>query len=189
MFDFGWIELVIIGLVVVLVLGPKELPHAMRSLAKFMRKARRMAAEFQGHFDDMLRETELDDVKKQVDQLRRTNISAEIEKTIDPGGELKRDYNDAIAKADAPAGAKPSASGQKAVGKGGAAHTEAAVQGEDAPTPAPDPGTPSNTAAGTGPGTGRDAEAGAASAKPAEPEPEQSDSASARPASAGTSSS
>ena len=100
MFDFGWIELLIIGLVMVLVLGPKELPHAMRSIAKAMRKARRLAAEFQGHFDDMLRETELDEVKKQVDQLKRTNLSNEIEKAIDPGGEIKRDLNETLAAAD-----------------------------------------------------------------------------------------
>jgi len=100
MFDFGWIEILIIGLVMVLVLGPKELPHAMRSIAKVMRKARRLAAEFQGHFDDMLRETELDEVKKQVDQLKRTNLSNEIEKAIDPGGEIKRDLNETLSAAD-----------------------------------------------------------------------------------------
>ena len=100
MFDFGWIEILIIGLVMVLVLGPKELPHAMRSIAKVMRKARKLAAEFQGHFDDMLRETELDEVKKQVDQLKRTNLSSEIEKAIDPGGEIKRDLNETLAAAD-----------------------------------------------------------------------------------------
>ena len=61
----GWWEISIVGLVMILVLGPKELPHAMRNIARFMRKARRLASEFQGHMDDLVREADLDDVRKQ----------------------------------------------------------------------------------------------------------------------------
>jgi len=96
MLDMAWSELAVIGLVAVLVLGPKELPKAMRALAQFMRKARKMAGEFQGHFNDMVRESELDEVKNAVTKVTSTNIGSEVEKLIDPSGEFKRELDDTI---------------------------------------------------------------------------------------------
>ena len=96
MLDFAWSELAVIVLVAVLVLGPKELPKAMRSFAQFMKKARKLAGEFQGHLNDMARETELTEVKSAITRVTSTNIGTEVEKFIDPSGEFKRELDDTI---------------------------------------------------------------------------------------------
>ena len=69
MFDIGWGELVVIGIVALIAIGPKELPTVLRSLAQWMGKIRRMAAEFQGQFQEALREAEVADLKKQAEDL------------------------------------------------------------------------------------------------------------------------
>ncbi|HZS65293.1 MAG TPA: Sec-independent protein translocase protein TatB [Xanthobacteraceae bacterium] len=69
MFDIGWGELVLIGIVALIAIGPKELPGVLRTLGQWMGKIRRMAAEFQGQFQEALREAEMSDLKKEVDQL------------------------------------------------------------------------------------------------------------------------
>ena len=92
MFDFAWSELGLVALVAVLILGPKQLPQAMRTMARVVRKIRGMASEFQGHFNDMIRDAELEDVQKSVQKLSSTNISSEVSKMIDPKGEI----NDAL---------------------------------------------------------------------------------------------
>ena len=86
MFDFAWSELGLAALVAVLILGPKQLPQAMRAMAKAVRRVRGLASEFQGHFNDMIREAELEDVRKSVQKISSTNISAEVSKVIDPKG-------------------------------------------------------------------------------------------------------
>lgn len=70
MFDIGWSELLVIGVVALVVLGPKELPKLMRTLGQWTRAAQRMAREFRGHVDDIIRESELDDLKRDVNSLR-----------------------------------------------------------------------------------------------------------------------
>jgi sec-independent protein translocase protein TatB len=69
MFDIGWSELLIIGIVALIVIGPKELPAALRTLGQWMAKIRRMASEFQGQFHDAMREAELADLKKEMDDV------------------------------------------------------------------------------------------------------------------------
>jgi sec-independent protein translocase protein TatB len=69
MFDIGWGELVVIGIVALLVFGPKELPGVLRMLGQWMTTVRRMAADFQGQFHEAMREAEMADLKKQVDQI------------------------------------------------------------------------------------------------------------------------
>ncbi|WP_333823409.1 Sec-independent protein translocase protein TatB [Pinisolibacter sp.] len=73
MLDIGWSELVIIGVVALVVVGPKELPTLLRTVGQWVGKARRMASEFQGQLNDAIREAELEDVKKSVDDLRSLN--------------------------------------------------------------------------------------------------------------------
>jgi len=68
MFDLSWGKLVIIGVVALLVIGPKELPGVLRQLGQAMAKIRRMAAEFQGQFNEAMREAEMADLKKQFDE-------------------------------------------------------------------------------------------------------------------------
>lgn len=101
MFDLAWSELLVVGLVAVLVLGPKELPQAMRTLAKAIRKVRSLGAEFQGHFNEMLREAELDEVRKQVQKFSKTSLTEHVTKMVDPDGEVKRELDSAFKDPDA----------------------------------------------------------------------------------------
>jgi sec-independent protein translocase protein TatB len=96
MIDFSWSEIAVVILVAVMVLGPKELPKAMRTMAQFMRKARKMAGEFQGHINEIVRESELDEVKNAVTRVTTTNVGSEVEKLIDPSGEFKRELDETI---------------------------------------------------------------------------------------------
>jgi sec-independent protein translocase protein TatB len=90
MFDISWGKLVIIGVVALLVIGPKELPAVLRQLGQWMAKIRRMASEFQGQFQDAMREAEMADLKQQFDETTSglksafdtTDIKNELEKMI-----------------------------------------------------------------------------------------------------------
>ena len=70
MFDIGWGELVVIGIVALIAIGPKELPTVLRTLGQYMGKVRRMASEFQGQFQEAMREAELVELKKQAEDLK-----------------------------------------------------------------------------------------------------------------------
>lgn len=74
MFDIGWGELVVIGIVALIAIGPKELPTVLRTIGTYMGKIRRMAGEFQGQFQEAMREAEMTDLKKQADDLT-SNVS------------------------------------------------------------------------------------------------------------------
>src|SRR5215475_3497901 len=76
MFDLSWGKLVVIGVVALLVIGPKELPGVLRQLGQAMAKIRRMAAEFQGQFNEAMREAEVADLKKQFDETTSSLSSA-----------------------------------------------------------------------------------------------------------------
>jgi sec-independent protein translocase protein TatB len=90
MFDISWGKLVIIGVVALLVIGPKELPGVLRQLGQAMAKIRRMAAEFQGQFQEAMREAEMADLKKEFEETTSslkstfdtTDIKNELEKMI-----------------------------------------------------------------------------------------------------------
>ena len=69
MFDIGWSELVLIGLVALIVIGPKELPTVLRTAGQWMGKVKRMASEFQGQFQEALREAEVADLKEQAEDI------------------------------------------------------------------------------------------------------------------------
>jgi sec-independent protein translocase protein TatB len=70
MFDIGWGELVVIGIVALIAIGPKELPTVLRTLGQYMAKIRRMAGEFQSQFQEAMREAELTELKKQAEDLK-----------------------------------------------------------------------------------------------------------------------
>jgi sec-independent protein translocase protein TatB len=101
MFDLAWGEIFVIGLVAVLVLGPKELPQAMRTLAKAIRKVRSLGSEFQGHFNDMLREAELEELRKQVKQFSQTSLTEHVANYVDPKGEVAKEVESALQDPDA----------------------------------------------------------------------------------------
>src|SRR6516225_7645613 len=70
MFDIGWSEFVLIAVVALIAIGPKELPGVLRTVGQWMGKARKMAAEFQSQFQEAMREAEMADLKKSFDEVR-----------------------------------------------------------------------------------------------------------------------
>jgi sec-independent protein translocase protein TatB len=88
MFEIGWGELLIIGIVALIAIGPKELPGVLRTLGQWMSKLRRMASEFQSQFHEAMREAELADLKKQVDDM---TSQAQSYANFDPVGEVRRE--------------------------------------------------------------------------------------------------
>ena len=84
MFEVGWTEMLVIAIVMIVVVGPKDLPNMLRTFGRTTAKLRAMAADFQKQFNEALKEAELDDVKKSVDELRSLNPAAEIRKQLNP---------------------------------------------------------------------------------------------------------
>lgn len=89
MLDIGWTEIAVIVVVALIVIGPKDLPYALKSVAGWIRKARMLTREFQGHIDDMIREADLEDVRKKAVELKNLNVAKQVENTIDPTGSLR----------------------------------------------------------------------------------------------------
>lgn len=110
MLDIGWPEFAVILFVALLVIGPRDLPKALYTAGKWVRSARKVAREFQRHVDDAMREAELEDLKKGVDQARKLNVKKQIGKLIDPEDELKDAF-------DPKAGTPPVKKGQNGAGK------------------------------------------------------------------------
>src|SRR5512139_1771070 len=90
MFDIGWSELVVIAVVALIAIGPKELPGVLRMIGQWMGKARKMASEFQGQFQEAMREAEMADLKKSFDEVKEAassfssgNLMTALEKNVD----------------------------------------------------------------------------------------------------------
>lgn len=71
MFDIGWSELLVIGVVALLVIGPKDLPQALRTVGQWVGKARALAREFQGHIDELMRESQVEEMKREFNEMAR----------------------------------------------------------------------------------------------------------------------
>jgi sec-independent protein translocase protein TatB len=89
MFDIGWSELLVIAVVALIAIGPKELPGVLRMVGQWMGKARKMAAEFQGQFNEAMREAEMADLKKTFDEVKEAatglasnNIMTSLQKDV-----------------------------------------------------------------------------------------------------------
>jgi sec-independent protein translocase protein TatB len=87
-FDIGWPEFMLIGIIALVVIGPKDLPRAMRIAGFWMRKARNLSRDFQTHIDQMIREAELDEVRDDLKKAADFDIEGEFHRTIDPDGSL-----------------------------------------------------------------------------------------------------
>ena len=104
MFDIGWGELLIIGIVALVAIGPKELPAVMRTVGQWTAKLRRMAAEFQNQFHEAMREAELTDLKKQVD-----DMTSEVRSysTFDPVSDVRRELESTQRQVESAIAEKP----------------------------------------------------------------------------------
>ena len=83
MFDIGWQELFLIAVVALIVIGPKDLPRVMRMVMAGVRKARTMARDLQEGLEEVAREAELDDLKKEMEST--ADVTKQIESAVDPG--------------------------------------------------------------------------------------------------------
>lgn len=94
MFDFAWSEIALIGVVALIAIGPKDLPVAIKAVSEMIKKARRMASEFQTHVDDLVRDADLKDVKDTFNDLRRMDIKGKILNAVDGDGGLRKTLSD-----------------------------------------------------------------------------------------------
>lgn len=92
MFDFAWSEIALIAAVALIAIGPKDMPVAIRAVTDVIKKARRMASEFQTHVDEMMRDANLDDVRSSINDIRNFDIKGEIEKAVDSDGTLRSTF-------------------------------------------------------------------------------------------------
>jgi sec-independent protein translocase protein TatB len=88
LFDIGWPELLLIGVIALVVIGPKDLPRALRVAGFWVRKARTLSREFQSSIDQMIREAELDEVRQELKKAAEFDVAKEIRQTVDPTGDL-----------------------------------------------------------------------------------------------------
>jgi sec-independent protein translocase protein TatB len=113
MFDIGWSELVVIAVVALIAIGPKELPGVLRMVGQWMGKARKMAGEFQGQFQEAMREAEMADLKKSFDEVKEaasgftganlmTSLQRDVDKALDIEG-VDKPAETAVAAIEPPA--------------------------------------------------------------------------------------
>lgn len=121
MFDIGWTEMLVIAVVMIVVVGPKDLPKMLRTFGQTTKKLRGMAGDFQKQFNEALKEAELDDVKKSVDALRDLNPATAIKKQLNPFEKAAADVRSGLDStmkpkpAESPVSAEPLKSGATAV--------------------------------------------------------------------------
>ncbi|SFH75145.1 Sec-independent protein translocase protein TatB [Bradyrhizobium sp. cf659] len=125
MFDIGWSELVLIGVVALIAIGPKELPGVLRMVGQWMGKARKMAAEFQGQFQEAMREAEMADLKKSFDEVKEAATG------FNPLSSLQKDVSDAL-RVDALD--KPAEASSTTAFEAPATSSEALATSSEAPT-------------------------------------------------------
>ena len=128
MFDFAWSEIALIAAVALVVIGPKDLPVALRAVSGFVKKARRMAGEFQTHVDEMMRDADMKDVKDSLNQIRNFDFRGTVEKAIDPDRSLRDTFTSNPFEPAAPGSATITAS--------------EAAPAEHIPDPEPEPPPP-----------------------------------------------
>lgn len=143
MFDISWGEFLIVGVVALIVIGPKELPGVIRAVGRGMSKLRTMAGEFRSQFDDALREAELHEVKKEFDSFKdqATGLSTS---TFDP---IRREVQNAVEAAKTTASGAVGATEinetlQSVQNEASALEAEIRAGASDATTPPPAAETP-----------------------------------------------
>lgn len=83
MLDIGWSELLVVAVVAIVIVGPKELPRLMRTFGRYAGKLRRAASDFQRQFDEAMRESEAEEVRKNIENIRATAGSFDLKATLD----------------------------------------------------------------------------------------------------------
>jgi len=142
MFDIGWGELLVIGMVALVAIGPKELPGVLRTVGQWTGKLRRMAAEFQNQFHEAMREAELADLKKQVDE-----VTSEVRSygSFDPVSDVRRELEKTQSQIENAMAEKPTA--EKAAPQSVAENLASSMTSSTDPVPADPLSAASNVAA------------------------------------------
>jgi sec-independent protein translocase protein TatB len=140
MFDISWGELLLIGVVALVVIGPKELPTVLRTLGQWMAKLRRMATEFQNQFHEAMREAEVADLKKQVEDM---TSQAQSYANFDPIGDVRRELESTQHQIEQSMTATPSASSAGSTNPAPAASATPVIAPPEAHALAP-PSPPAN---------------------------------------------
>src|SRR5437016_8734295 len=150
LFDIGWPELMLIGIVARVATGPKDLPRALRVAGFWVRKARTLSREFQSSIDQMIREAELEEVRQDLQKATEFDLEKEIRTAVDPTGELAESIKppEVPDYFEEPGAATPAAT-EEAPALGETALPEPAGEGpshpaasEGPPEPAPQPANP-----------------------------------------------
>ena len=181
MLDVGWTEMLVIAIVMIVVVGPKDLPNMLRTMGRMTAKLRGMAGDFQRQFNEALKEAELDDVKKSVDALRDLNPMSQIRKQLNPFEQAASDVRSGLDDVMKPKPAAPAVEGDEAQPaeplKAGATAMPAASAGAvpaASPAPVAVQGVVAQPAAGKGrakPVKAASAKAGSAKAAPVKASP------------------
>jgi sec-independent protein translocase protein TatB len=148
MFEIGWTEMLVIAVVMIVVVGPKDLPKMLRTFGKTAAKLRSMAGDFQKQFNEALKEAELDDVKKSVDALKGLNPATEIKKQLNPFEKAAADVRSGLdsLKPKPPEPASPVAVAAEPLKNGAAAMPGETAAAPADPAPAAAPSTPAPAA-------------------------------------------
>ena len=104
MFDMSWGEVMVIGGVALIVIGPKDLPKALRTVGQMTSKVKRLAYEFQSQFNEAMREADLEDVKREVEGLNR-DVASATSSTFNPIRTIRDELKSAVESKGGPAGA------------------------------------------------------------------------------------
>jgi len=103
MIDLSWSEILVIAIVLIVVVGPKDLPRLLRSFGKTMSTVRSMAGDFRKQFDEAIKEADLQDLKSLADDARKLNPASEIKKALNPMEQAAKDVRAGLDKAMKPA--------------------------------------------------------------------------------------
>lgn len=118
MIDLSWSEILVVAIVLIVVVGPKDLPRLLRSFGKTMSTVRSMAGDFRKQFDEAIKEADLQDLKSLADDARKLNPASEIKKALNPMEQAAKDVRSGLDKAMKPAtpisAEKPASAPQKA---------------------------------------------------------------------------
>ncbi|MEZ5878392.1 MAG: Sec-independent protein translocase protein TatB [Tepidamorphaceae bacterium] len=144
MFDIGWSEMLVLAVVTILVVGPRDLPRMLRTVGQVVGKARRLVGDFQKQFNDALKEADLDDVKKSIDSARSAIPKNPIKESLESMTKAGSDVKTAVEKPVKPASADPASSeAQPAepIKSAGTSNTGDS-SGKPKPDPEPQPAAP-----------------------------------------------
>ena len=130
MFDISWTELLVIAVVALIAIGPKELPRVLYEAGKWARRLRMMAGEFQRHFSDMMHEAELDELRKQAQAAREMTGAKTLADIVDPDGSIRQSFDPATLGSAGHPGSPPEAEA--------AAEDAPALAAAPVPEPAPE---------------------------------------------------